>query len=252
MKNLRKIFKIIWFSIVTVFLIWNWTTFQSRNLPEDTFESNAKISVIESEDKITFSAAGSDKTIQAIFFQGGLTDPKAYAPLCRKIAENGFTCHLIKMSWRLPQYDYQKVSKLFDLNAGQYVIGGHSQGGKMAAQFVFDNQKLFKGLFLMGTSHPRDINLSNLTIPTLKLYAEKDGLASVREVMENKSLLPKNSNLILIAGGNHSQFVYLGQLFLDDKYDISREKHQQESLNHLIAFLSNVEEGAKNFEKKEN
>jgi len=63
-----------------------------------------------------------------------LTDPKAYAPLCRQLAENGFTCHLIKMDWRLPQYDYKKTLKLFNLHSGSYVVGGHSQGGKMAAQ----------------------------------------------------------------------------------------------------------------------
>ncbi|MBI3482640.1 MAG: alpha/beta hydrolase [Bacteroidetes bacterium] len=238
----RKIFKTVWFTIVAVFLIWNWATFQSRNLPDNTFESNDKIAVTESSDKITFSATNTGKTTEVIFFQGGLTDPKAYAPLCRKIAENGFTCHLIKMSWRLPQYDYQKVSRLFDLNSGRYVIGGHSQGGKMASQFVYENQKLLKGLFLLGTSHPRDIDLSNLTVPTLKLYAEKDGLASVQEVMENKRQLPQNSRLILIAGGNHSQFGYLGRLFLDDKPDISREEQQQETLKQLIAFLTEVDD----------
>ena len=56
----------------------------------------------------------------------------------------------------------------------------------MAAQFVYENPEVFKGLFLMGTSHPRDIDLSSSNIPCLKLYAEYDGLASVEEVMENK------------------------------------------------------------------
>jgi hypothetical protein len=214
-------------------------------LLKDTFESNTKISVTETRDKITFSATNTDKTIEVIFFQGGLTDPKAYAPLCRQIAEHGFTCHLIKMSWRLPQHDYQKVAKLFDFKLGHYVIGGHSQGGKMAAQFVYENQKLLEGLFLLGTSHPRDIDLSNLSVPTLKLYAEKDGLASVKEVMENRRKLPQNSRLILIAGGNHSQFGYLGQLLLDDRPDISMEEQQRVTLKHLIVFLNEVDKETK-------
>ncbi len=156
------------------------------------------------------------------------------------------------MSWRLPQYDFRKVSKLFDLDSGQYVIGGHSQGGKMAAQFVYENPNLLKGLFLFGTSHPRDIDLSNLTVPTLKLYAEKDGLASVQEVMENKGRLPQNSRLILIAGGNHSQFGYLGQLLLDDKPDISREEQQRETLKQLIVFLNEIDKESQSLDKIEN
>jgi pimeloyl-ACP methyl ester carboxylesterase len=149
----KRIFKTIWFSLVLIFSIWNWTTFQSHHLPEDTFLNSDLVSVFETDDQITFKPATAN-TVEVIFFQGGLTDPKAYAPLCRKFAENGFTCHLIKMDWRLPQYDYQKISTLLDLKKGNYIIGGHSQGGKIAAQFVYENPNLMKGLFLMGTSHP--------------------------------------------------------------------------------------------------
>ncbi len=236
----RKIFRTVWFSLVTIFFIWNWNTFQSHNLPENTFSNSDFVSVIETDDQISFKSKTSENELEVIFFQGGLTDPKAYAPLCRKIAENGFTCHLIKMNWRLPQYDYQKVSKLFDLNRGNFVIGGHSQGGKMAAQLVYENPTVFKGLFLMGTSHPRDINLSIQNIPCIKLYADNDGLASVDEVMENKSKLPKDSKLILINGGNHSQFGFLGKLLMDSSPDISLEEQQKQTYNNLIDFMERI------------
>lgn len=239
----RKIFRTIWFSLVLIFFVWNWSTFQSHNLPKNTFINSDIVSVVETNDQITFKSDNSKNKIEVIFFQGGLTDPKAYAPLCRKLAENGFTCHLIKMNWRLPQYDYQKISKLFDLNQGIYIIGGHSQGGKMAAQFVYENPDMMKGLFLMGTSHPRDIDLSNQNIPCLKLYAENDGLASVQEVMENKNKLPMNTNLVLIKGGNHSQFGYLGKLLMDSSADISMEKQQQQTFDNLINFMNEIKNG---------
>lgn len=235
----RKIFRTVWFSLVTIFFIWNWNTFQSHNLPENTFSNSDIVNVIETDDQISFNST-SESVLEIIFFQGGLTDPRAYAPLCRKLAENGFTCHLIKMDWRLPQYDYQKVSKLFELNEGNFIIGGHSQGGKMAAQFVYENPTVFKGLFLMGTSHPRDIDLTNQNIPCIKLYAENDGLASVEEVMENKNKLPKQAKLILINGGNHSQFGYLGQLLMDSSPDISLEEQQKVSLDNLLTFITSI------------
>jgi pimeloyl-ACP methyl ester carboxylesterase len=220
-----------------MFFIWNWNTFQSHHLPANTFLNNSLVTVIETDDQIIFESKTPKSNLEVIFFQGGLTDPKAYAPLCRNIAENGFTCHLIKMDWRLPQYDYQKVAKLMDLPNGSYIIGGHSQGGKMAAQMVYENPNLFKGLFLLGTSHPRDIDLSNQQIPCIKLYAENDGLASVEEVLENKNKLPKNSELILIDGGNHSQFGYLGQLLMDSSPDISLEEQQKQTSKNLIEFM---------------
>lgn len=239
----RKIFKAIWFSLVIIFFVWNWTTFQSRNLPKETFENSKLVTVTQSDDLITFQSDTAKNGINVIFFQGGLTAPKAYAPLCRKLAENGFTCHLIKMDWRLPQYDYKKILKIFKLDGGNYVIGGHSQGGKMAAQIVYENPTLFKGLFLLGTSHPRDIDLSTFTIPTMKIYAEKDGLASVPEVMENKSKLPQNSKLVLIKGGNHSQFGYLGKLLMDNSADISLEEQQKQTVENILKFLNEIKNG---------
>ena len=111
----RNIFRAIWFSFVTIFCIWQCSTYQSRDLPENTFDDNSEVTVEKSDDKITFVSTNSIQKNEIIFFQGGLTDPKAYAPLCRQIAKNGFTCHLIKMDWRMPQWDYSKINKMFDL-----------------------------------------------------------------------------------------------------------------------------------------
>jgi hypothetical protein len=99
----RQIFKAVWFSLAALFFIWNWSTFQSRNLPKETFANNELVEVVESKDRIAFKSNKSGQTLELIFFPGGLADPEAYAPLCREIAENGYTCHIIKMSFRLPQ-----------------------------------------------------------------------------------------------------------------------------------------------------
>ena len=237
----RKIFRLVWFSLIVVFFVWQWTTFQSWNLPENTFENDDKVSIEKSGDKFTFSTNDPKSQNEIIFFQGGLTDPKAYAPLCRKIAENGFTCHLVKMDWRMPQWDYKKIETMFDLNNGNFIIGGHSQGAKMASQFVYENPDLMKGLFLLGTSHPRDFDLSNRDLPTIKLYGEFDGLASVTEVMENKNKLPKNTNLIEVKGGNHSQFGYLGKLLTDETAKIDLNEQQRVTLEKLIDFFNQIE-----------
>lgn len=240
-KRFKKGFKIVWFSLVIVFLIWNWSTFQSRNLPKNTLISDTAVEVMETDGQIVFKPKKTVTDLEIIFFQGGLADPKAYAPLCRQIAENGYTCHLIKMPYRFPQKYYKDIAGLFDLKSGQYVLGGHSQGAKMAAQFVYEHPGVMKGLFLMGTSHPRDIDLSGLAIPTLKFYAENDGLASVGEVLENKSKLPSNTQLVPIKGGNHSQFGYLGTLLLDNKASISLERQQAIVLKNLVLFLNKIQ-----------
>jgi hypothetical protein len=224
-----------------IFLIWNWNTFQSWNLPLATFRDSETVKVIDDDNKFSFQPVHKDKSLELIFFQGGMTDPRAYAPLCRRIAENGYTCHLIKMPWRLPKYGYERIKTIFNLSSHMYVIGGHSQGAMAAAQFVYQNPGQLKGLILMGTSHPKDVNLSASLIPTLKLYASNDGLASVGEVMENRHNLPLNTRLVEIPGGNHSQFGYLGHLLLDDKATISLEAQQELIVLHAVHFLDSLE-----------
>lgn len=244
----RNVFRLIWFSLVLIFFIWQWSTYQSRGLPKNTFEDNGQVTIEISKDKITFTANNSNRINEIIFFQGGLTDPKAYAPLCRQIAENGFTCHLIKMNWRMPQWDYTKIAKMFNLKKGNYIIGGHSQGSKMASQFVYENPNLMKGLFLLGTSHPilgtshpRDFDLSERILSTIKLYAEFDGLASIPEVMENKNKLPKNTELVKINGGNHSQFGHLGKLLTDETAEIDLAEQQRLTIGKLTVFFTRIE-----------
>jgi len=237
----RNIFRLIWFSFVTIFFIWQCTTYQSRDLPEKTFDDNDIVTVNKSDDKITFVSRNTIQKNEIIFLQGGLTDPKAYAPLCRQLAENGFTCHLIKMDYRMPQWDYSKINEMFDLKNGNFIIGGHSQGAKIASQFVYENPNLMNGPFLLGTSHPRDFDLSDRTLPTIKLYAEFDGLASVPEVMENRAKLPKNTDLIEVVGGNHSQFGYLGKLLTDENPEISLTEQQNFTLNKLTEFFKNID-----------
>jgi pimeloyl-ACP methyl ester carboxylesterase len=223
-------------------MIWGFSTFQSRDLPVDTFVTTDKVQVLEKEDEIVFLAKSNPKSIEIIFFQGGLVDPNAYAPFAREIAQQGFTFHLIKASWRFPQYDYEKVLGMFDLTHGKFVVGGHSQGAKTAAQLAYQNPDQVTGLFLMGTTHPRDISLSTFNAPTIKFYAEFDGLASVPEVLKNKDKLPPNANMVFIKGGNHSQFGHMGELFFDNNAAISRDEQQAFIRAELLDFLNLVEQ----------
>lgn len=236
----HKTFRVIWLTFVFVFVVWQAYSYQARGLPKHVFTRSERIEVQEDIEKISFISAIDSIETEVIFFQGGLVDPEAYAPLCRGIAEAGFSCHIVKMDWRMPAWGYEQIKNIFDLDAGNFVLAGHSQGGKVAAQFVYENTGLMKGLILLGTSHPRDVNLSKATIPTLKLYAEHDGLASVSEVLENQPLLPHNTSLVMIEGGNHSQFGYMGHLLLDSSAEISVEAQHKQILQNIILFLNSL------------
>ena len=237
----RNKFRTIWFSMVTIFFIWQWSTYQAKGIEDLIFQTNEVIAIKEDGAKISILNKQASK-VEIIFYPGGLVDPKSYIPLGRSLSSLGYSVHIIKMPWRMSTIGYTKIKELFHLNAEDkiYVLGGHSQGAKMAAQFVYENKGLVAGLFLLGTSHPRDINLSSYDIPTLKIYAEFDGLASVAEVYENKNKLPNGSEMKLIVGGNHSQFGYFGNMLMDGKSTINRAQQHEITIKHLDAFLKRI------------
>jgi pimeloyl-ACP methyl ester carboxylesterase len=68
----------------------------------------------------------------------------------------------------------------------------------------------FSGLVLIGTSHPRDVDLSGLRVPVTKIVGTHDGLASRAEVETNRNKLPLSTRWEWIEGGNHSQFGWYG------------------------------------------
>ena len=94
-------------------------------------------------------------------------------------------------------------------DAGSVVLGGHSRGGVVASATAARVRDL-AGLVLIGTSHPRDVDLSGLDLPVTKIVGTRDGLASPSEVEANASLLPPHTRWIWVDGGNHSQFGWYG------------------------------------------
>lgn len=236
-KKGRKIFRIIWILFGISFFLWMILSMSARGVDKDFLESSSSVFVEQTDNFISFTPNSSYQKV-LIFYPGALVDPDAYAPLCRKIAENGYQALIIRMPWRLATKGYHKIKKMDFLNdpAKKFILAGHSQGGKMAAQFVFENPGLIDQLILLGTTHPRDIDLSSSEIPVMKLYGSNDGVASVEKVLANQSRLPQTAKFIEIEGGNHSQFGYYGFQLGDSRADITREEQQEIILREILEF----------------
>lgn len=237
--TIKKIVLTIWATIGIVFMFWLVYSYQSRGVSKLLLQNNKGIHVDSTNDFYLFAPTKEVKTI-FIFYPGAFVDPKAYVPLCRKIAENEIKVYLMKMPWRLSSKGYNKPNELnlFNDTSKTYMLSGHSQGAKMAAQFVSENPNLIDKLILIGTTHPRDISLAETTIPILKIYGSKDGVAVEKSILENKSKLPETTTFRRIEGANHSQFAYYGFQLGDNRATISREEQQTKLLKNIMEFIN--------------
>ncbi len=237
--TVRKIFRTIWITFGILFIIWLLYSYQSKGIPDIFFENSPSVIVVESKNLYSFTPTHDYRKV-IIFYPGALVDPKAYVPLCRKLSDNGYQVLLIKMPWRLAEKGYN-IPKQLDLCADttkQYILAGHSQGAKMAGQFVYENPSLIDKLILIATTHPRDIDLSNVAVPIMKIYGSKDGVADMNDIEKNKSKLPSGTKYVTINGANHSQFGYYGFQLGDNRADITREQQQQITLDNILSFIS--------------
>ncbi len=222
-----------------VFMFWLFHSYQSHGVNKLLLQNDNSVSIDITNDFYLFTPAQEGENI-LIFYPGAMVEPKAYAPLCKKIAANNIRVYLIKMPWGLASKGYNKPKELNLLNdtTKTYILSGHSQGAKMCAQFAYENPGLVDQLILIGTSHPRDISLADATISILKIYGSKDGIADEKSILANKSKLPVTTKFARIDGANHSQFGYYGFQLGDNRANISREQQQAEALQHILDFIS--------------
>lgn len=217
---------------------WMLNSFQSVNLPEDTFVNTPRLAVTETGDFITYSPLKATP-VTVLFYPGGLVDPKAYAPLCRKIAASGYTVIIIKMPWRMANLGYKiPLEKgLLTDTTRQFVWMGHSKGAAMVARFMYEYPQYVTKAILLATTHPKEQDLAQLKIPIMKIGASNDGIADEKSILTNKHLLPRSTKYIWIAGGNHAQFAHYGRQFMDGKASITREQQQELTLKSILSFL---------------
>lgn len=93
------------------------------------------------------------------------------------------------------------------------------------------------GLVLIGTSHPRDVDLSGLDVPVTKLAGTRDGLATPDEVNGNASLLPPQTRWIWVHGGNHSQFGWYGFQPMDRLPRVSAAEQRSAMIEGVLDLL---------------
>lgn len=237
--SVRNWIRIVWLAGVTVFIVWNIVSLQAWNVDGSILVSDDAMIISENSDMIRFTPQKDTMMTEVIFYPGALVDPDAYAPLAQSIASNGYHVTIVKMPFRMARWGHNKIKELMNLNdpSKTLVLAGHSLGGVMAAQFVHENPGVIDGLILIGTSHPRDIDLSYVPIPVMKIYGSNDGLASVEEVVSNKNKLPGSTRYVLLEGANHAQFGCYGSQLGDRQATITRAVQQEKTAQSILSFL---------------
>jgi pimeloyl-ACP methyl ester carboxylesterase len=234
---------LIWAAIA---ILWLANSYRTRGVPDSMLRSSPTVSVADGQTVLQFMPTAADSKAALIFICGSGVSAHAYAPLLRPVAEAGYPVFVIKLPWRFAPFESQKqaaVDRAMDVvslhpRIAHWVVSGHSLGGALACRVAKANPQAFSDMVLIGTTHPKQQDLSSLLMRVTKVYASNDGVAPRETVLANGRLLPENTRWVEIEGGNHSQFGNYGHQLFDGTATISRETQQAAVRSALVEVLN--------------
>ena len=219
-----------------------YVTFRPWGVAAEVLQTHSDVAVTTRDEAIVFTP-GALRSSGLLLLPGCPVDPVAYAPLARRIAEQGHLAMIVKIPYRsasLPTLEAQLDRRVHALAATspttRWVLAGHSRGAAHAARIASARPNDVAAYVLIGTSHPRDRDLSRLAIDVTKVAASNDGVAGPAQF--ETARLPASTRWVRIEGGNHAQFGYYGYQLFDGRATITREAQQAATLAALLAVLS--------------
>lgn len=244
MQKFRKVILAV-FVVLLVglggFSIWASSTAPILPVASQALVSDQDVT-ISGTNWLSFTPQKNVKDTGLIFYPGGKVDYHAYAPYAHELARNGYTVVIVRMPLNLAVLGWNKANDVISDHPEieNWVIGGHSLGGAMAAHFVNEVPGQISGLLLLAAYPAGSDDLTAYTGSVLSVSANLDGLATPENIDASRVLLPPQTQWLQIQGGNHAGFGYYGDQKGDNQAKITREEQQRLLLEGTLTFLADI------------
>lgn len=189
---------------------------------------------------LVFTPRAREPSVGFVFYPGGLVDARAYAPLARDIAAQGYLVVIVPMPLNLAFFNAERASEVMASfpNIARWTIGGHSLGGVAAAMFVKGHPNTIHGIAFWA-SYPAEA-MTEVSVRVLSIYGTRDSLSTPAKIENSRALLPADTTFVAIEGGNHAQFGWYGLQSGDGIATISREEQQQQIVSTMVNWLKRI------------
>ncbi|ATF11688.1 alpha/beta fold hydrolase [Brevibacillus sp. HB1.2] len=219
--------------------IWYLQPYQPDQAALTAMQGGEGITVMDTNDWIIFQG-GESREPGLILYPGALVKPESYAPIARALAGYGYHVFLARMPLNLAVSDMTRATQVLKAYPNKtFVIGGHSLGGTMAAQFAANHPDRISGVFLLGAYPNSQGNLKKVNLPVLSLLGSRDGVIHIEKFEESKQYLPERTVYMSIEGGNHSQFGSYGSQEGDQPAAITPQEQWQQTVAAIKDWLLN-------------
>jgi len=209
----------------------------------DAASAQARVSLDDVGGRVlSIKPADSDGDLLFVLYPGGLVRPQAYEWLGRALAEHGVQTVILEFALDLAVTGKDRADALIaQYAAGRpVVIGGHSLGGAMAADYAARHADQLSGLILLAAYPPDGVDLTHTRFGSLSLLAEHDQVAAADKVRGGLAHLSPSSRLEVIPGAVHAFFGRYGPQQGDGVPTVRREQAEQAIIERIVDYLSPI------------
>ncbi len=176
-----------------------------------------------------------------IYYPGGLVDPEAYAGTAQGLADAGYLVVIPKMPLNLA---FTGINRADGIQAAfpeieSWVIGGHSLGGAMAAEYAKNNVDNLDGLIMFASYPANSEDFVDFPIPILTIIGSADPGAPNQEAFYE--VISDSAERFIIEGGNHRQYADYSFQKDDGIATISAAEQQDQIIAATIQFFDTLE-----------
>jgi hypothetical protein len=240
-----KILRIILIGILVFFLLGTvgligWATVRAQAATERAV-AVLRENAIEREDGQLVFRPDSPTDKGLIYYPGGLVDPEAYAVTAQGIADAGYLVVIPKMPIN---FAFMGINRADSIRADfpeieSWVIGGHSLGGAMAAQYAKNNVDNLDGLIMYASYPANNEDFVDFPLPILTIMGSKDPGAPQQKAFYDA--IADSAERFVIEGGNHRQYADYSFQPDDGIATISAAEQQDQIIAATVQFLDTLE-----------
>lgn len=240
-KVVAAVFTLALFLVGVAFVAWASDKAVATETALTALNSDEQVFVSAENGWVIFHPAGDARPETGfIFYPGGKVDYRAYAPVLKLIAAQGYFVVVTPAPLNLAFFDVNAAERIEAAHPEiqNWFVGGHSLGGVAASSYAATHPEI-KGV-VFWASYPADDSLKTNGTKVISIYGTNDGLAGEGKIDESKALLPVDAEFVAIEGGNHAQFGSYGPQAGDNEATISPEAQWTQAAEATAGFFADV------------
>ena len=240
-----KIIRRLLIAVLAIFLIGavslvSWATLRAQEATERAATVLQENGIQREARRLVFRPSSpTDRGL--IYYPGGLVEPEAYAVTAQGIADAGYLVVIPKMPLNLA---FTGINRADGIRADfpeieSWVIGGHSLGGAMAAEYAKNNPNRVDGLIMFASYPANNEAFVGFPRPILSIIGSNDPGAPQQDAFYQA--IRGSAQRVIIEGGNHRQYADYPFQRDDGTATISAAEQQDQIITATVQFLATLE-----------